>query len=72
MTSFFQYHSDILDISQLLTQKLLKQDYVTHSLNVSLHKLLGRYHTFVERYEISISQMTIDIVLFYVDVFFPI
>jgi hypothetical protein len=63
MTSLFQYISDFLDISQLLTQRLLKQSYVVHSLKLSLQILSGRYHNPVDRYEISISQMTIDLVL---------
>ena len=64
MTSTFQYISDFPDISQLLTQKLLKQRYVAHSLKLSLQKFSGRYHNTVDRNEISISQMTIDLVLF--------
>ena len=39
MTSVLQYISDFFDISQLLTQKLLKQSYVAHSFKVSLQKL---------------------------------
>jgi len=45
-------------------QKLLKQGYVAHMLKLSLQKLQGRYHNPGDRYEISISQMTIDFVLF--------
>jgi hypothetical protein len=39
------------DRSQLLTQKLLKQGY-------------SRHHNLVDRYEISISQMAMDLLLF--------
>ena len=55
---------DVLDISQLLTQKLLKQGYVAHRLKLSLQKFKGRYHNLDDHYEISISQMTIYFVLF--------
>jgi len=44
-------YSDFLDRSQLLMQKLLKQVY-------------DRHHNLVDRNEISISQMAMDLLLF--------
>ena len=63
-------YSDFLDRAQLLTQKLLKQGYVAPKLKLSLQQLCGRHHNLVDHYEISISQMTMDLLLFNVDVFF--
>ena len=45
---------------------ILKQGYVAPRL-----KIYSRHHDLVDRYEISISQMTMDSFAFYVDVFFP-
>jgi hypothetical protein len=50
-------------------QKLLKQGYVAPRLKSLLQKLYGHHHNLVDRYEISISQMTMDLLL-YVDFFF--
>jgi hypothetical protein len=60
-----------LDRAQLLTQKLLKKGYVAPRLKSSLHKFYGRHHELFDRYEISISQMTMDMFPFYVDVKYP-
>ena len=46
-------------------KQLLKQGYVAPMPKSSLHKLYGRHHNLVDHYEISISQIT-----FYVDVYF--
>ena len=59
---------DFLD-GALPLKRLLKQGYVVHRAESSLEKLYGRHHNLVDRYEISISQMTMD--RFYVDAFFP-
>ena len=56
-------YSDFLDRAQLLTQKLLKQGYVAPRLKSLLQKLYGHHHNLVDRYEISISQMTMDLLL---------
>ena len=56
-------YSDFLERAQLQTQKLLKQDYVALRLKSSLQKFYGRPHNLVDRYEISISQMTMDLLL---------
>ena len=50
--------------AQLLTKKLLRQGYVAPSLKSSLQKFYGRHHNLVDHYEISISQMTMDLLLF--------
>ena len=53
-------YNDFTDRAQLLTQKLLKQGYVAPKLKSSLDKFYGRHKKLVDRFEISISQMTID------------
>jgi hypothetical protein len=63
MTALFQYHSDVLDISQLLAQNLLKHCYVAHRLKLSLQILYGRYYNPGDRYEMSISHIPTDFVL---------
>ena len=60
----FAQLSNFLDRAQLLTQKLLKQNYVAPMLNSSLNKFYSRHHNLVDRYEISISQLTMDLLLF--------
>ena len=57
-------YSDFLDRYQLLTKKLRKQDYVAPRLKSSLQQLYFRHQNLVDRYEISISQMTMDHLLF--------
>ena len=57
-------YSDCLDRDQLLTQKLLKQGYGVARLKLSLQTFYGRHHNLFDRYEISISQMTMDFLLF--------
>ena len=42
-------------------KKLLKQGYFAPRLKSSLQKLYGRHHNLVDRYTISISQMTMDL-----------
>ena len=49
-----------LDITQLLTQDLLKPVYAPPRLKSYLQKFDVRLHELVDRYEISISQMTMD------------
>ena len=48
----------------MLTQKLLKQDQAAPMLNSSLHKLYRCHRNLVDSYEVSISQMTMDLLLF--------
>jgi len=50
-------YSNFLHRAQLMTQKPLKQDYVTPRLKSSLQTFYSRHHNRVDRYEISISQM---------------
>jgi hypothetical protein len=53
-----------LDRAQLLTQMLLKQGCVAPRLKSSLQTFSGRHHNLVDRCEISISQMTMDLLFF--------
>jgi hypothetical protein len=53
-------HSFELDRAQLLTQKLLKC-YVAPGLKLSLQTFYSRHHEQVNRYEIFISQMAMEI-----------
>jgi hypothetical protein len=57
-------YSDFLDRAQLLTWQLLKQGYVALRLKLLLQKLYVRHHDLVNHYEISIPQMTMDLLLF--------
>ena len=50
--------------AQLLTQSYPKQGYVAPTLKSSLQRFYSRDHDLVDRYEISISQMTMDFLLF--------
>ena len=47
-----------------ISQKLLKQGYVTPRLKSSLQQFHGHNHNLIDRYEISMSQMTMDLLLF--------
>ena len=51
---------DFLDRGFLLTRKLLNQGYILVQLKSSLRKICGRYHDLVDRYVISVSDMTTD------------
>jgi hypothetical protein len=55
---------DFLDRPQQLTQMLLKQGYFAPRLKSSLQKFDGRHHNLVDRYEMFISQLTTDFLLF--------
>jgi hypothetical protein len=54
-------YSDFLNRAKTLSQKLLGQGYVQPLLVSSLQKLYGGHHDIIERYEVSVSQMRIDI-----------
>ena len=51
-------YRDFLDRGLLLTRKLLNQEFLLVKLKSSLRKLDGRHHDLVDRYGISVSQMT--------------
>jgi hypothetical protein len=51
---------DFLDRGFLLTRKLLNQGYILVQLKSSLRKIYGHYHDLVDRYGISVSDMTTD------------
>jgi hypothetical protein len=53
-------YQDFLDRGLLLTRKLLIQGFLLVKLNSSLRKLYCRHHDMVDRYGISVSQMTTD------------
>ena len=53
-------HQDFLDSELLLTRKLLNQGFLLVTLKSSLRKFYGRHHDLVDRYGISVSQMTTD------------
>jgi hypothetical protein len=50
--------------AQLLTQFVLKKVYFAPMLWSSLQKFYSRHHDLADRYEISISKMTMDLLLF--------
>ena len=49
-----------LGIGLLLTMKLLNQGFLLVKLKSSLQKVYSRHHDLVDRYGISVSQMTTD------------
>ena len=53
-------YEDFLDKRLLLTRKLLNQWFLLVKLKSSLRKLYGQHHDLVDRYGISVSQMTTD------------
>jgi hypothetical protein len=53
------YH-DFLDRGLLLTRRPLNHGFLLVKLKSSLRKFYGRHHDLVERYGISVSQMTTD------------
>jgi hypothetical protein len=54
-------YQDFLDRGLLLTRKLLNQRFPLVKLKSSLRKFYGRHHDLVDRYGISVSQMTTDV-----------
>ena len=53
--------SETNDRGLLLTRKLLNQGFLLVKLKSSRRKFYGRHHDLVDRYGISVSQMTTDI-----------
>ena len=53
-------YQDFLDRGLLLTRKLLNQGFLLVKLKSSLRKFYCRHHDLVDRYGISVSQMTTD------------
>jgi hypothetical protein len=53
-------YQDFLDRGMLLTRKLLNQGFLLVKLKSSLRKFYGRHHDLIDRYGISVSQMTTD------------
>jgi hypothetical protein len=54
------FYQDFLDKGLLLTRKLLNQGLLLVKLKSSLRKFYGRNHDLLDRYGISVSQMTTD------------
>jgi hypothetical protein len=59
-------YSNFLNRAKTLSQKVLGQDYVQTLLLSSIQQLYGRHHDIIERYEVLVSQMRINILRFYV------
>ena len=57
----YAHYSDLLERTLLLTQKLLKQGYLTPRVKSWLQTFYGRHHGLPDRYELSISQITMDL-----------
>jgi hypothetical protein len=53
-------YQDFPDRGLLLTRKLLNQGFLLIKLKSSLRQFYGRHHDLVDRYGISMSQMTTD------------
>ena len=53
-------YQDFVDRGLLLTKKLLNQGFLLVKLKSSLRKFYGPHHDLVDRYGISVSQMTTD------------
>jgi hypothetical protein len=53
-------YQDFLDRGLLLTRKLLNQGFLLVKLKSSLRRIYGPHHDLVDRYGISVSQMTTD------------
>ena len=53
-------YQDFLDRGLLLTKKLLNQGFLIIKLKSSIRKFYRRHHDLVDRYGISVSQMTTD------------
>jgi hypothetical protein len=62
---FLDSYSDFLNRVKTLSQKLVGQGYVQPLLLSSLHKFYGRHHDIIERYEVFVSQMRINIFRLY-------
>jgi hypothetical protein len=54
-------YQDFLDRGLLLTRKLLNKGFLLVKLKSSLRKFYGHHQDLVDRYGISVSQMTMDI-----------
>ena len=55
-------YQDFIDKGLLLTSKLLNQGLFLVKVTSSLRKFYGRHHDLVDRYGISVSQMTTDMI----------
>ena len=53
-------YQNFFDRVLLLTRKLLNHEFLMFKLKSSLRMFYGRYHDLVNRYRVSVSQMTTD------------
>ena len=53
-------YQDFLDREMLPTRKLLNQGLLVVKIKTSLRKFYGCHHDLVNRYGVSVSQMTMD------------
>jgi len=62
LNSFQSYRFNINSLHRglLLTRKILNQGFLMVKLKSSHRKFYGRHHDLVDRYGISVSQMTTD------------
>ena len=63
-------YQDFLDGGLLLTRTLLNQGFLLVKLKSTLRKCYGRHYDVVDRYGISVSQMTTD--MFHLSKHFPV
>ena len=56
----YSSYQNFLDRRLLLKRKLLNQGFLSVKLKSSLRKFYGRHHDLVDRYGISVSQLTTD------------
>ena len=54
-------YQHVLNRELLLTRKILNHEFLTVKLKSSLRKFYGRYHDLVNRYDVSVSPMTTDV-----------
>ena len=57
-------YNDFCVRGKLLTFKLMEQGFLELKLKSSLRKFFGRHHDLVDAYDVSVSQMTIDMFSF--------
>ena len=60
------YYQDFLNRGLLLTRTVLKQGFISVNLKSSLRKFNDRHHDMVNRYGISVSQITTDIIITFI------
>ena len=54
-------YNDFLERGVLLSRKLLSQGFARQRLLSSLRKFYGRHHELIDRYNVTVTQMTLDL-----------